>query len=83
MFGSSTTMELVNILSDDCDLTSPFAQSLLTFSNGHVGSVGIFCSHELTAIMVKLPNTGRVPGKGLWSGYTLQGMDVKRKKKVY
>lgn len=73
VFGSCTTVELVNVLSDDCDLTSLFAQSFLTFSNCHVGSVGIFREHELTAIVVKFPNPGRIPGKGLWGGKTLQG----------
>lgn len=77
VFGSCAAVELVDILSDDCHLTSLFAQSLLALSNGQVGGVGIFCEHDLSAIMVKLPNTGRISGEGLWGSKFLQDENMK------
>lgn len=71
-FGSSAMVELIDILSNDCHLASLFPQSLLTLSNGQVGCIRIFCEHDLTAVVVKLPNTGGIPGKGLWSSKVLQ-----------
>lgn len=66
--GSSAAVELVDVLSDDCNLASLFPQSLLALSDGQVGCIGIFCEHDLAAVVVELPNTGGIPGKGLWSG---------------
>lgn len=71
-FGSSAAVELIDILSYDCNLASLFPQSLLTLSNGQVGCIRIFCEHDLAAVVVKLPNTGGIPGKGLWSSKVLQ-----------
>lgn len=72
VFGPGAAVELVDILSDDCNRASLFAQSLLTLGNGQMGGVGIFCEHDLAAVMVKLPNTGGIPGKGLWGGKFLK-----------
>lgn len=76
-FGSGAAVELVDILSDDCNLTPLFAQSLLALCNGQVGGVGIFCEHDLAAVVVKLPNTRGIPGEGLWGGKLLQDEDVR------
>lgn len=43
VFGSSSTVELIDILCDDCNLASLFAQSPLALSNGQMGSIGTFC----------------------------------------
>lgn len=77
VFGSGAAVELVDILSDDRNLASLLAQSLLALCNGQVGGVGIFCEHDLAAVVVKLPNTGGIPGKGLWSGKALQDENVR------
>lgn len=77
VFGSGTAVELVDVLSDDRDLTSLFAQSLLTLGNGQVGGVGVFCEHDLAAVVVKLPNAGGIPGEGLWGGKFLQDENMR------
>lgn len=76
VFGSGAVVELVDILSDDCYRTSLFAQLLLTLGDGQVSGVGIFSAHHLTPVVVKLPNTGGIPGEGLWSGKLLKDENV-------
>lgn len=61
-------MELVDVLSDDCNLPSLFAESLLALSDGQVSRVGILCEHDLTAVVIKLPYTRGIPGEGLGCG---------------
>lgn len=77
VFGSSASVEFVDILSDDCNIASLFAQSLLTLRDGQMSSIGIFGEHDLTAVVVKLPNTRGIPGEGLWSGEVLQDGSVR------
>lgn len=69
--GSSPAVELVDVLRDDRDLATLPAQPLLALGDGPVGGVGLLGEHELTAVVVKLPNAGRVLGEGLRSGDTL------------
>lgn len=66
--GSRTAMELVYVLSDDGNLAPLLAESLLRLSDGQVSRVGILCEHDLTAIVIKLPDTRRIPREGLWCG---------------
>lgn len=68
VFGSGAAVELVDVLSDDGDRAPLFGEPLLALSDGHVGGVGVFCQHDLTAIVIKLPHTGGVPGEGLRGG---------------
>lgn len=77
-FGSSAAVELVDVLGDDRDLATLPAESLLTLCDGLVGGVGLLGEHDLTAVVVKLPNAGRIPGEGLWSGETLEDQTKKR-----
>lgn len=72
VFGSSSAMQLVDVLSDDRNAASLFAQSLLAPRNGQVGGVWVFGEHDLTAVVVKLPNTGGISGEGLWCGESLE-----------
>lgn len=76
--GSSAAVELVDVLGDDRDLATLPAESLLTLCDGLVGGVGLLGEHDLTAVVVKLPNTGRIPGEGLWSGEILEDQTKKR-----
>lgn len=78
VFGSGPAVELVNILSDDRDRASLFAESLLTLCDHQVGGVGIFREHDLAAVVVKLPNAGGIPGEGLWSGKSLWDENVRK-----
>lgn len=66
--GAGAAVELVNVLRDHRNRAALSAQSLLALSDGQVGRVGGFCEHDLTAVMVKLPNTRGVPGEGLRAG---------------
>lgn len=70
--GSSPAVELIDVLRDDRDLASLPAEPLLALGDGQMGGVGVFGEHDLTAVVVKLPNAGRIPGEGLWSGDTLE-----------
>lgn len=71
VFGSSSVVELVDVLRDDGDLAPLFAQTLLTLSDGQVSGIGIFCEHDLTPVVVELPNTWGISGKGLRRGQFL------------
>lgn len=64
--GSGTAMELVDVLSYDCNLAPLLAESLLALRDGQVSRVGILREHDLTAVVIKLPDTRRIPGEGLW-----------------
>lgn len=75
---SSAAVELVDVLGDDRDLATLPAESLLALCDGLVGGVGLLGEHDLTAVVVKLPNAGRIPGEGLWSGETLDDQTKKR-----
>lgn len=68
VLGSGPAVQLVDVLSDDRDLATLFAQALLALGYGHVGRVGVFGEHDLTAVVVKLPDTRRIPGEGHWGG---------------
>lgn len=70
--GSSAAVELVDVLGDDRDLATLPAEPLLTLGDGLVGGVRLLGEHDLTTVVVKLPNAGRIPGEGLWSGQTLE-----------
>lgn len=70
--GSSAEVELIDVLRDDRDLAPLPAESLLALGDGQMGRVGVFGEHDLPAVVVELPNAGRVPGEGLWGGDTLE-----------
>lgn len=75
--GSGAAVELIDVLRDDRDLAPLPAEPLLALGDGQMGGVGLFGEHDLPAIVVKLPNAGRVPGEGLWRGNRLE--DNKKK----
>lgn len=70
--GSGAAVELIDVLRDDGDLPSLPAEPLLTLGEGQMSGVGVFGQHDLTPVVVKLPDARRVPGEGLWSGDTLE-----------
>lgn len=65
-------MQLVDVLSDDCNLTPLLAESLLTLCYCKVSGVGIFCQHDFTPVVIKLPHARGIPGKGLRSSQFLK-----------
>lgn len=72
VLGSGSSMQLVDVLSDDCNLTPLLAESLLTLCYCKVSGVGIFCQHDFTPVVIKLPHARGIPGKGLRSGQFLK-----------
>lgn len=73
IFGSSAAVKFINVLSDDGDSAALPAQTLLALGDGQVSGVRSFRKHDLTTVVVKLPDAGRVSGERLRSGEILKG----------
>lgn len=62
-FGSGSVMKLVNVLGDDRALSSLLGKSTLQLGNGQMCRIGLFASHQLSTIVIKLPDQGWIPEK--------------------
>lgn len=72
VFRSSAPVQLVNVLSDDGKFSALFAEPFLALCDGQVGRVGVLGEHDLTTVVVELPNTRGVVSKGCRSGQFLK-----------
>lgn len=68
MFGASTVVELVNVLSDDHHGAALLAEPCLTLGDGIMRCVGALAQCYLPPMVVELPDTGWIPRKSFWSG---------------
>lgn len=72
VFGPGPAVQLVDVLGDNGHFSALFGEPLLALGDGQVSRVWVLGEHDLTTVVIELPNPGRVLGEGLWSGQVLK-----------
>lgn len=71
VLGASLAVQLVDVLSDDCEPSALPAQPGLTLRDGEVPGVRLLAQHHLPPVVIELPHQRWVSRKRLRGGQVL------------